>query len=595
MPEKFIYAFEERIGNPDLFTGRREVMDHLQQWVNNIEKKLSKSIAILARRKSGKTAIMQRLYNILWNENGRVIPFYIEIQDKSKWIYDFCWEYYLCFLAQYISFKSREPGFIIEDLQLESLNELAVSLELDVIVKDIKEFKAVDALKQIDNIFGFVTRAPNRIAGITGDFFVVMIDEFQYMNEYIFWDEARTNQAEGIVGGYHDLSESKIAPMCVAGSYVGWLRQLISKYFKGGRLRERPLNPRLLPEEGLECVHRYSKITGQPVTAASAVVMNQLTKSDPFYISSVFDSYVREKELETAAGVIRAFEYEISDRGSELNKIWLEYIHMTISAVNDHHARRIIIFLSQNREQEYTRQEIKEKLCIDMSDEDLARKLKTLVKGDLIGQGKTDYDYKGIPDDIFDLIFRSIYQKEIDSFVPDVKAELLEELAVLRQREKSLRGKLGNLEGHLPEFLISRELRRKKKSGRPLRERVDNYQPSADFADYQAVYNEYKLNIDYGREYEIDVFAYNPGGLSLIFELKNQSGRKAGADVVQEFQQKLILLNRSQLPGKETLIKGIFISRGGFTGEALSFMQDAGIMYADFYKWFGTAADDWIG
>ncbi len=76
-----------------------------------------------------------------------------------------------------------------------------------------------------------------------------MIDEFQYMEEYICWDRARKDKATGIVGGYHGLSESKVVPMLVAGSYVGWLRELIMEKFKGGRLREKSLNPRLRPEE----------------------------------------------------------------------------------------------------------------------------------------------------------------------------------------------------------------------------------------------------------------------------------------------------------------------------------------------------------
>ncbi len=276
MNDNFVYAIEERLGDPALFVGRQEELEDHLRWAHKIEKKLSKSLAILGRRKSGKTAIMQRLYNILWNENGKIIPFYIEIQDKPKWIYDFCWEYYRSLLTQYISFKSREPGLNIKKISLESLEERARCLKYDVIVEDIKAFKEEDALKQLDNIFGFVTSAPHRVAGLTGDFFVVMIDEFQYMNEYICRDQACTNKAEGIVGGYHDLSESRIAPMYVSGSYVGWLRGLISDYFEGGRLRERPISPRLKPAEGLECVYRYSEITGQPVTAASAEGIYQL-------------------------------------------------------------------------------------------------------------------------------------------------------------------------------------------------------------------------------------------------------------------------------------------------------------------------------
>ncbi len=65
---------------------------------------------------------------------------------------------------------------------------------------------------------------------------------------------------------------------------------------------------RLTAEEGLECVHNYSKLTKQPVTEVSAVVMNELTKSDPFYISSVFESDLDDNDLRTTEGVIEAFK-----------------------------------------------------------------------------------------------------------------------------------------------------------------------------------------------------------------------------------------------------------------------------------------------
>jgi hypothetical protein len=55
------YALEERIGNPDLFTGRNEEMTYFLKWINDIKERKSQSTAILARRKMGKTAIMERL------------------------------------------------------------------------------------------------------------------------------------------------------------------------------------------------------------------------------------------------------------------------------------------------------------------------------------------------------------------------------------------------------------------------------------------------------------------------------------------------------------------------------------------------------
>ena len=58
------YALKERIGKPELFTGRKEELAYFLKWITDIKEEKSMSTAILARRKMGKTALMERLFNI---------------------------------------------------------------------------------------------------------------------------------------------------------------------------------------------------------------------------------------------------------------------------------------------------------------------------------------------------------------------------------------------------------------------------------------------------------------------------------------------------------------------------------------------------
>ena len=58
------YALKERIGKPDLFVGRKKEMAFFLKWIDDIKDEKSMSTAIMARRKMGKTAIMERLFNI---------------------------------------------------------------------------------------------------------------------------------------------------------------------------------------------------------------------------------------------------------------------------------------------------------------------------------------------------------------------------------------------------------------------------------------------------------------------------------------------------------------------------------------------------
>ncbi|HLP60694.1 MAG TPA: hypothetical protein VK186_17760, partial [Candidatus Deferrimicrobium sp.] len=127
------YALKERIGKPDLFTGRNEEMSYFLKWINDIKDEKSQSTAILARRKMGKTAILERLFNITFFKNDGVIPFYYEIKETKMWIGDFCQDFFLTLIYQYIAFKSRKIDYLDRDKRnsLKEAKQAAINEGLD--------------------------------------------------------------------------------------------------------------------------------------------------------------------------------------------------------------------------------------------------------------------------------------------------------------------------------------------------------------------------------------------------------------------------------------------------------------------------------
>ncbi|MCP4398836.1 MAG: hypothetical protein GY801_16250, partial [bacterium] len=84
----------EKIGNPELFTGRRNELTFFLEWCEGVKGQCCKSSAILSRRKTVKTELLQRLYNILFDRNDpQLIPFYFEVEEGPKWAVDFCAEF----------------------------------------------------------------------------------------------------------------------------------------------------------------------------------------------------------------------------------------------------------------------------------------------------------------------------------------------------------------------------------------------------------------------------------------------------------------------------------------------------------------------
>ena len=134
---------EERIGNPDLFTGRKKELNSLLKWVSQIKMKISKSKAIVSRRKTGKSALMEKLYNIIFEQNDQIVPFYIEIKETSKWIGAFAREFFFTFIRQYIAFHSKNTEYLDLGDDYSILIEAAKKEKLNHLVKHIENFNYV--------------------------------------------------------------------------------------------------------------------------------------------------------------------------------------------------------------------------------------------------------------------------------------------------------------------------------------------------------------------------------------------------------------------------------------------------------------------
>ncbi|MCP4119529.1 MAG: hypothetical protein GY737_29845, partial [Desulfobacteraceae bacterium] len=79
------YPLAEEIGDPDLFVGREKEMKRLLKWAEGTRLRRSKSMAILSRRKKGKTALLQRFFNILYTRNDpQLIPFYYRTPEIAQ-------------------------------------------------------------------------------------------------------------------------------------------------------------------------------------------------------------------------------------------------------------------------------------------------------------------------------------------------------------------------------------------------------------------------------------------------------------------------------------------------------------------------------
>ncbi len=602
-----IYAFEERIGDPSLFCGRKQQMALLMNWVDMIPKKAAKSRALLGRRKCGKTAMMQRLFNILWNQNGLVVPFYLEVQDANQSLLAFSEEYYSTFMSQYLSFKTRRVlPLNNRPWKWEVLIEMAREIRNDSILRHIDFFREDLEKERAEQAFKFALTVPGECAGLENRFALVMIDEIQFMTKYIFYDPACQHQAYNLPGFYHGLVESKLSPMLVAGSYVGWMVQMMREMFVGGRLKQTPISPRLTPEEGLDAVYRYAEINNLALSDEVAVVINQLTQSDPFYISTLLRSEWEEQDFSSVEGVINTLSYEIRNRRGELFGTWSEYIFSTLKTVNDQYAKKILLFLSKERHKEWTREEISTQIDNQLEDRELEEKLRILEYGDLIAQGSSNFRYCGIQDDILDLIFRDLYQDEIDRVKPNIAAELTNSVAAWEREKKSLMGALNELKGKMMELIVSRSLNKYRKTGQPIAHFQERFRPlltevgketrealliACSKSGFDEIWSNYYLQVPQTTQLEVDVLAQGSDATScwaLVFEIKNRDEKHPPSMAEAHlFMKKCERLKQElALQGKTIrFVCPVYLSAQGFNNEVETWLHEQGVLTTDLAHW----------
>jgi len=447
MPEKIVYALPEIIGNTDLFVGRKKEFDFfLGQWFLDLEKNFAQNQAIISRRKKGKTAFLQRLFNIFWsgclteNKSITVIPFYFSIQDTPVKLGSFAENFYTQFLKCYLSYTRKEPELLALEFDLFQLEPY---MDDEYIIKTYEAFQKSRKEDNWEKMWQLASRLPASVARLKNLKILQIIDEFQNINGFIY--NQREETIHQMSGTYMQVAEFREAPMIVSGSEVHWLLRIVSSLT--GRFQVYNLE-NLPEEEAKEAIERYATFRNTKINEEAKENIWRLTEGDPLYIKALFLSRFRtQTDYTIKDNIVEVYEREI-EKGGEIYWTWMEYMLKTFQSVNKINSKRIMLYLF-NQGQERTRDQIKKDLNLPYTDEELEEKLEALIGGDLISHGASHFDYKITEDMTYDWVFRNMYQKEIDHFVPDISKEI-----------KRAMGKENYMKGKYQEFLIKEQFKK---------------------------------------------------------------------------------------------------------------------------------------
>ncbi len=239
----------------------------------------------------------------------------------------------------------------------------------------------------------------------------------------------------------------------------------------------------------------------------------------PFFMASNITKQLARKIL----------THETRIDGGDITNMWGDYIHSAIERINTRNAKKIILYLAKNSGTEFTRDEIRENLKLKLTDGQLEQRMEKLVKSDILAQGSTMFRYKGLGDPIFEVVFRRLYEEEIEGV--DI-ASLEEEF---EQRFSSLKGELANARGLAAEEKIRYYLSQAGKKG-VLLSALSLAPVSEDrgLGSFASI-NKRSLHLAMNRRLEVDLFAQaeSDDDPDMVAEVKDWA-RPVGAEAVSE-------------------------------------------------------------
>ncbi len=565
-----IYALTEEIGDPDLFVGRKAELDRLLRWAEGVKKRISMSTGILSRRKLGKTALLQRFFNILYTKGDpRLIPFYIRIPEERLRKSQFAETFYRRLLSQYFAFTTRTPRLVETTLPFEDLREMA--REDRPLVDEIRVME--DFLERApDQAWLYAREAGHRISALNDVRIIQILDEFQYLNRWIVSDDVP--EPENLCFSYMGAAESKVSPQLVAGSYIGWLGAIFRHMT--GRYREWRLEG-LADEEALEAVYNYAHTYQVPITDDTASYIVEVCGNDPFYIAATIRNRPQEKDLTTRVGVLDALALETVAGKGDIAQMWKEYLWSAFAEVNDKNARKIVLYLAAHEPEERGRDQILGDLGLEMTDQELEERLHKLVKADILADGSSNFRYRGLGDRIFAMVFRRIYGEEIER----VSAGEIEN--DFKRQLDSARRQAARHKGHGAEYKVRYRLQVASLAGATLADIVTNPREGLTLDRFRTI-GKARFYLDQERSIEADLHAVSEDedGTDLIVEVKawdREVDRSTAAAFVKTTQA---------LAGRLEKKTGfLFYSESGLSPDAAATLDEAGVMIVDVDKLAG--------
>jgi hypothetical protein len=567
-----------------IFTDREEELAFLMDWAGKVAKKWEWSLALISPRRYGKTAIMERFYNYLFWERDDVIPFYYELGEKKRQVREFARDYYLSFLRQFLAYRLRDATIAFdEDLGAEQLYQLAEEAGEELVQRSLENLPAHHS-RYIDGVFDVAQTAPHRYASMTGLSIIVMFDEFQRLDQVLYFDEEWTRKCPRYTGSFATAVESSWAPMLIAGSQVTMLARRALGGAMAGRVGSVYVD--LMPlDGGAELARKLARQQGFDLPLELAYTISRLTKAHPYYIWCLFHSRMPGRDLSTEGGVQAALTFEVEDPLGRINEFWRDHFQRNMAAINEVNAKKMVLFLARNPDRAYSTREIVETLGLDLGREEADERLRDLLWGGIVRPAPSYGYYYGLKDAMLSRVLLALYGPEMeDTSMEEVLAQVEEEIAadVLAAKDEMiahLRGELSNWVGRVAEVFVEKVMKRCFEDQTVEGETYFHRPGPVKLSRFTRVHTVYAHPPGATRTYQVDLYGETETGEEppWVVEVKNWE-RPVGRPEVERFLKAAENLQADR--GHEQAVCW-FYARSGFSEPAEALLRERQVLHTD--------------
>ncbi|MCP4185198.1 MAG: hypothetical protein GY761_18120 [Hyphomicrobiales bacterium] len=440
----------------DLFVDRNDELRLCRRWVENIPIRHLNSWALVGRRRTGKTAILVRLFNQLFSEQDRVVPVFITFahyvnRKQAITYYDFAEDYFSGYLRSYLAFRHRQPMFMRQNVNLRVLSDFARQVD-DIYALELLEnyqgLRTENDMAAAHRLAQWVINFPMGYAATRNMPTAIIVDEFQVL----------TDVYDPIQQVHHDLtdsfqraSETHWAPLLLSGSAVTLLVEEALGGLLSGRISAWHLKP--LPREYThDLVFRFAERDNISMTEAFAEAIYRLTSGYPYSVEKLLTSsspaisdYPSSDALETV------MQFELGDVNGRLFQHYAWEFRKYSELLNaGQTTRKVMFWATKYPKEQIDAEQVAEEIGVSV--EDVQASLEKLLQADIVTRATWTL-YNGPDDPMLRRYIEYNYHREIGKLQP---AEAVRDW---RTEYRRLRGHMNNFIGEVAEVYVEAVLR----------------------------------------------------------------------------------------------------------------------------------------